>query len=815
MNIMKTNMLSLDNKIAKEQKANLSATAVLSAAQPQAGMNALMFQGLQNLMANPKLASGVGVMKDDVEPEKEDAAKSYVAPFSTNMAFKGAPQAAIKTLGAAALAAAVGMAATSCKEKDEIKIPEINVVQNVEVKVDLSAVTALLANIQYMIADFMAQSNENNAELIAFFQQYANQNHLDNVAIQNLLNDLGAKVFDKLDTNNAFQQVIISLLEKQMTRDEAIALFNQLSEQIDNHTITVADAMKIIMDKLDLVNQNLEKINQTIQDASKKASEERALLSKQACIIIKQGYATIQQQQQMIAQNNSLIAQNNVIINNQNVIAQKIDNAALSINATITECANYLGMKVDDLAAIVVRTGKSLEEVMKMSKAEIVAAINANTAELQTTNYKLDVINTSVQSVDLSVQDNTGVIVQAASDILDVLNEISGKLDELSAKLGQFYNSYLAQYNDYTALLKEIAATGHFTAGQTAMLNNQVAALRADVNKIKLTAIEIRDNLQNGVEIDYNQLKEMFDILNINQDARKDEIIAKLNEFIAGQEKIEVAINKLGDNLGDKIAYLTVLVKNKTADNSDIIAAINEASQANEQNIAAATEKVVAALKTLEAKADAILNNMDGLAANLKQYVDQILASMDGNSKKILAQIKANGDKIDVTNATLAELKAELAKLKPLLESLNKEAKTNNTYLDLIANRQLQIQQAIENLENIAGGGITKDELEELWKAHDANAFATAKAYLDGLHADNMDKADEIIGYLKKGNQTAGDIYQLLLDKLAQAGEDREALKKLVQAIYDYLPELICKCQCGSDCGNNDTVHEGIIGIID
>ena len=363
-------------------------------------------------------------------------------------------------------------------------------------------------------------------------------------------------------------------------------------------------------------------------------------------------------------------------------------------------------------------------------------------------------------------------------------------------------------------MLKEIAATGHFTANQAVQLNNKVSALEVYLSNIKQTAIEIRNSLENGVAVDMNQLEEFFKILNMHQTDSKDEIIAKLNEFIAGQEKIEVAINKLGDSLGDKIAYLTVLVKNKTADNADIIKAIQDASQANETNIAEATNKLVAEFQKLEAKADSVLSKMDGLAANLKQYVDQILASMDGNSKKILAEIKANGNKIDVTNATLAELKAEIAKLKPLIETLSQEAKTNNTYLDLIANRQLQIQQAIENLESISGGGITKEELEELWKAHDANAFAKAKAYLDGLHADNMDKADEIIGYLKKGNLTAENIYNLLLDKLAQAGDDREKLKELVQAIYDYLPNLICKCQCGSDCGNNDTVHEGIIGII-
>jgi chromosome segregation ATPase len=317
-----------------------------------------------------------------------------------------------------------------------------------------------------------------------------------------------------------------------------------------------------------------------------------------------------------------------------------------------------------------------------------------------------------------------------------------------------------------------------------------------------------------------NQLEEFFKILNMHQTDSKNEIIAKLDEFIAGQERLEAAINKLGDDNSSKLEYIANLIKNKTTDNADVIAAIQALAESNEESIAAATEALAAKLDKLIAKIDAILNKMDNLASVLKQYGDQVLAKLDVNDE-ILKEIKKNGDllrdangKLDLTNLSLAQLQAEVEKIAPQLQKLINNTNTSNGYLDIISKKQIEIDQHILDLQNIGGGGITADELEALWIKHDADAFAKFKAYMDGIHADNMDKADEIIGYLKKGNATAADTYQLLIDFKNKAGNDAEALKKLLQAVYDYLPELICKCNCSGNCGNNDNVNEGIIDII-
>ena len=138
MNIMKTNMLLLDNKMAKDYEVNAAESASIpSKVSPKYGMNALMFQGMQNLMANPMLAKGVGVMNDDAEVGKDESAKSYVAPFSSNMAFQGKT----KTAAMASMAALAALGLVSC-EKTKVEVPNVNVEQNVKVEVDVTSITS-------------------------------------------------------------------------------------------------------------------------------------------------------------------------------------------------------------------------------------------------------------------------------------------------------------------------------------------------------------------------------------------------------------------------------------------------------------------------------------------------------------------------------------------------------------------------------------------------------------------------------------------------------------------------------------------------
>ena len=156
MNIMKTNMLLLNNKIRKDDAENTTTieAPIPSKTEPQTVMKALMFQGLKNLLADPELAGEVGLKGEDDKTDKESA-KSYVAPYSSNIAFQGK----IKNLG---MALAIGTAAiaglTSCKDKEYIYEPKPaeNTV-TVTVTVDNTATNALIAGMQTVLLQMVEQ----------------------------------------------------------------------------------------------------------------------------------------------------------------------------------------------------------------------------------------------------------------------------------------------------------------------------------------------------------------------------------------------------------------------------------------------------------------------------------------------------------------------------------------------------------------------------------------------------------------------------------------------------------------------------------
>lgn len=824
MNIMKTNMLLLDNKIMKEDGGNTTTQApVPSTNDPQKGMKALSFLGMRNLMANPKLAQGIGVMNDKMA--ETSSAKSYVAPYSSNIAFKGGFQNVAK---AAVLTAVAGLGAASLQScARELKSEQTQIVY-----IDNEA---LIAAIESSTANLQAQIDE-LVKLLA--QKDADQAERDKQVIAaltsviNLLNSMNDKIdkqsisFDEFKLmiygqNSAILDAIVLL--QNITKEEAKAMVDRILEAYKNGLIDIKTAMAQIQELLqtnnDLLTQMLA-VLQNLQAAAEKANEQRAELLGTTNEILKYQKVSVSQQQAMMNQLNVLIQQNNVQIYNQQQTINAIKQTGADLKASIYEVAQYLGVKVDYLAEVIAITGKSITDIMTMSKEEIIALLEAHLKELQEANNKLNDVNNNLNNLNGSVEDNTDAIIDAAEEITNILNEISAKLDELSKQFAEAVEMFRGKLNRLISYAKGCYKNGQINNTMLENLNNQLFDIKNEVINIKITAKEIKNDIQNGISIDFDssEIKELLKILNLSINSSADEIIAKLDEYIAGQEKIEIAINKLGDENSSNLEYIANLIKTKTVDNSDVIAAIQALAEANEDNIAAATELLAAKLDKLIAKVNAILNKMDDLASVLKQYGDQLLAKLDVNDE-ILKEIKVNGNllrdangKLDLTNMSLAQLQAEVEKIAPQLQKLINNTNTANGYLDIISKKQIEIDEHILDLGNIGGGGITAEELEALWIQHDAAAYAKFKEYMDGIHADNMDKADEIIGYLKKNNATAGDVYQLLIEFKNQAGDDAEALKKLLQAVYDYLPELKCNCSC--DCDDNDNVHEGIIDII-
>ena len=138
MNINANELLLLNKKIKFGEGVNSGvntsdpgkSAAVLAPAPesngPQSGMNALMFQGLNNVTTNPTLATELKVMNEAAPQQTEDkAANEYIAPYKSNLAFQGKAS-KMKTLAMAALMGLATLGAssalTSCDDKEYIPV---------------------------------------------------------------------------------------------------------------------------------------------------------------------------------------------------------------------------------------------------------------------------------------------------------------------------------------------------------------------------------------------------------------------------------------------------------------------------------------------------------------------------------------------------------------------------------------------------------------------------------------------------------------------------------------------------------------------
>ena len=139
MNITMNELLLL-NKVKMGENGNPQPETVESSEvqNPQQGMNALTFLGMKNLMSNPKLAQEAGVPSEEAPAEEGAEAKSYVAPYSSNIAFQGGSKFARSLFTAAAIALAAGgtMSLTSCQDEPAVMNQTVSQVVNVSLNTE-------------------------------------------------------------------------------------------------------------------------------------------------------------------------------------------------------------------------------------------------------------------------------------------------------------------------------------------------------------------------------------------------------------------------------------------------------------------------------------------------------------------------------------------------------------------------------------------------------------------------------------------------------------------------------------------------------
>jgi len=234
---MKTNLLLLDNKMKKEWAEQNNVDTNTTENDEKAGMEALMFQGMKNVMANPKLAERLGALNDDtlVAENAEDAENTN--NNAETISFK---QNAIQkfVLGTAATLALGGL--SSCVENNSTTNQSI---EYAEYKTDTSNLESLVSGIQNTLLQFYALgqlSQEKYDQSMEDTERWRAQISGDISAIKSVLGILADAIFVVNENtaaiynqNNAFQKGIVDMMTQSLqNQSDAIALFNKTYAEV-------------------------------------------------------------------------------------------------------------------------------------------------------------------------------------------------------------------------------------------------------------------------------------------------------------------------------------------------------------------------------------------------------------------------------------------------------------------------------------------------------------------------------------------------------------------------------------------------------
>ena len=480
---------------------------------PEKGMNALTFMGVRNLMSNPKLAQEVGVPaeepKSEPNAEPNTDAKSYVAPYSSNIAFQGnfLKNPATKSIGALFAAAALMIGASSC-EKETIYMPvppgtpkEVVVNVSQTVNVDLSALTKL-------IEAYMDKNDARWLQMLSMVSQIANNS-------QEMLQFL-------IKYEDFIKQMIAAANKGNASLDEIKAKIDAIYAS----NLSADEKLAILI-----------AIAQDIKDISLKSYT----LLKQSELDHQAMLAELQKSN--LTQSNMLDVLNNLYKTDKDLFVQtqamliKIDLMHVDMNANAEALAQQLNMTLPQLVEFVKHIANGVD-VTNFQAGTIISLIKEGNKQAVETNNKLAEIINKLNNGNLSADE----LREIANQILSLLGSIDARLADIASQLKNIYNSY----PDIVAKLN-------------AIINNQNT--QTDVmNKQYQVMLEIKSMLDQGVS-----KEDIAVIINLLSQQNVDleklmRIVCALNQNVTEgraenrqfAETVLQLINKYGSGMMDK-----------------------------------------------------------------------------------------------------------------------------------------------------------------------------------------------------------------------------------------------------------------------
>ena len=847
MNINSNELLLLNKKIRfgetpAENSAAANSVPAPDTNKPQTGMNALMFQGLNNVVSNPELSTNLGIMKEAApQPTENQTTEGYVAPYKSNIAFQGGKFKSL-TLGVMMALATLGGVSTltSCTDGTDV-YSETNI--NIDLKAMMEIINQLTAILNEM-KDQQELTNQQLQQMNAYMMELIQEVKNGNISADAFYQ----KMFEYMIINQTNQEIIIDqLVQNGQTQEEANALIQQLIKDVNSGLISAQEAwdkiQSLLGDIKGLLSQAITDFNNYFEKLI--AQQNELIETNKAGFeeLIKRGDITNETLKNLQEQNDSLIVLSNKQLDAQNNIVKAIEKSNLDSNANFETVVSTLNANKDQLIAVLMKLGYTQAQIEKMTAGQIIAAINENTQATEKGNILLSKIaryvallpeiykNGNITNAELNAiyklfseavagggEGYSKEMLEKLEQVVEKLESIEGILNDMNAKLSTMIDDFKAfrdQYTDDKAeqfnLLKELVVNNKIQTEQLSLMQatqkdmaESLAGLKASADELLAIAkddtrhkelIDAIKNIQAGGtgSVDYDRLEEMLTQLGITVseaiNMSSAQLQAKIEEFqntyIATEQKQLEEMQTINAKLDD-LSIFAGLSK------TEIVNAINKVTDAvnnGSADVTAELKRLETQIDKLQAAIDAIYKSIGEQAAKVNQYLSQFNSKFD-NALSLLSKIDSSLGTIQ-SNQTIAN---------KYLQNLNTE----------IAELKVEIKKIQNAIDGGTGSSITLEQLEELWKQHDEANYNRYKELLENLDINVNVDTTTIEGLLKEINNKMDGINEnsKILDEILALLKAHPNYTDKLDRIIEILENFKCNCECG---GNN----EGILGDLE
>ena len=739
MNINSKELLLLNKKIRFAGDAGGTASEVVvpttESRVPQTGMNALMFQGLNNVVSNPQLAGELNIVRETSTEKNEDkaVANDYVAPYKSNLAFQGKAS-KFKSIALAALMGLATLGATSSLTSCTDEAP-FESTTNITINIDLAEIQALFQQMQAMWEKMLEQQQitneqlQQNNEFLKKLMEMYQQGMAD-------ANAFYEQMYNFIMSSTANQEIIIDLITQNgISQEEANSILQEILAEVKAGNLSAAEAMEKIMDMLGdikgLLAQAIENFNKFYEEMLAKQDELIETNKKGFEELINQGNVTNSTLEEMKSQNETLIELSKKQIESQNEIKEAIEKANLDSNANFEKVVETLNVNKNELIEALEKLGYSQEEIIKMTASQIINAIDNNTAVTEGTNDLLAVITEQLTSVLPELVEQGKITNQQLADLRNQMLALMDEVKSGNISAEDFYNKAF-EYMVGSSTNQEVIIAQLVENGKTQQeANNLIKQLISDVQSGNKTA-----------ETAFEEIKEFLG----NIDATLGEISQILKDLYSSFASY---YNDYKNDKDLEFKYLGQIYENGKVQ-TEILVSMNETI-------------------------NSIGDNIDGIKSNTDDLLE--IAQDDTKHKELIEAIK--------TIQSGGSANIDYQKLEEMFKAMG------ITIADAINMSSSQLEQAIKDFQNMYVNTEEQQlqELQELMNEVKNGNLSAKDFYKKAFHymVGSSINQQVIIAQLVKNGKTQEEANKLIQQLIS----DVQSGNKTAEAAFEEIQELL------------------------